>query len=227
MAIAGARRPASADSAPILFTLHVALKAGASPGLYPITLEPAVATSAAAGYPAAGETVPLLVGFDPAAGTYPVIAEITPGNDPVTDGSARFYPADTDRDGLADSWELRYYPDLTTADGGTDTDLDGFDALLEQLLASNPLVRNGELIAVVQPAGGVFRIVFPLLENTAVIVEASEDAKAWSSDDVTLTPRPDLGTGPDWTMHEASVPTAGRPVLLMRVRADPSPVEGG
>lgn len=218
LSLAGARRLPSTEANPVIFTLQVSLKAGASPGLYPITLGPALATAAGAGYPAGGEAVPLLLGYDPVTDTYPVIAQFSPKNDPVTPGSARFLPEDTDSDGLADAWERRYYGRLTASSGATDTDGDGFSALLEQLFATAPTKANGDAAAAVSLTGDAFVIQFPLLVNTRVAVEWSTDAAAWSASNVAITPRPDLGSGPDWTMHRASVPAAGRSRLLLRVR---------
>jgi hypothetical protein len=218
LSIAGARRLPSPEANPVIFTLQVSLKAGASPGLYPITLGPALATATGAGYPAGGEAVPLLLGYDAVTDTYPVLAQFTPNNDPVSPGSARFLPEDTDGDGLADAWERRYYGSLTANSGATDTDGDGLSALLEQLFATDPTKANGDAAAAVSLTGDAFEIQFPLLVNTRVAVEWSTDAAAWSASDVTITPRPDLGNGPDWTMHRASVPAAGRSRLLLRVR---------
>ncbi len=218
LTIAGARREPPSDPAPTLFTLNVRLKTGSSPGLYTITLDSVVATAPAAGYPAGGATIPLLLGFNPTTGTYPVLAEITPGNRPVSDGSAHIFPADTDRDGLSDAWELLHYPDLATADGGSDTDGDDLPALLEQLFASNPTIADGGLVTAASLAGERFAIQFPRMDQTTFIIEWSTDLEKWSTEGVTIEERPDLGTGPDWTMQEASVSSAGRRRLLIRIR---------
>lgn len=55
---------------------------------------------------------------------------------------------DTDNDGLADKWELLYYPALTTINGKSDLDVDHASALLEYQHGSNPKLfsTNGELI---------------------------------------------------------------------------------
>lgn len=227
LTIAGARRLPSDAGDQVVFTLGVRLKAGAAPGLYPITLESAVAAAMAAGYPAGGEAVPLLIGYDQVAGTYPVIAAITPGNNPVTPGSAQFNAddPDRDRDGLADAWERRFYGNLEIVDGASDTDGDSFNALMEQVFATDPTRPNGDAVAAVGAVGDAFIVQFPLLANTRVAVEWSTDSLTWSAEGVSITPRSDLGSGSDWTMQRASVPANGRSRLLMRVRGIiPEPV---
>ncbi len=46
--------------------------------------------------------------------------------------------ADSDGDGLPDAWERLRFGNLTTANAGTDTDLDGFTALQEYLADTDP-----------------------------------------------------------------------------------------
>lgn len=64
---------------------------------------------------------------------------------------------DSDNDGLVDSWELAYFPALTTTTGAVDSDLDGFDNAAEQAgrsiptgtgaLASTPPDRDADGLA--------------------------------------------------------------------------------
>ena len=223
LGIAGARRLASANPSPVLFTLHVSLKPGAAPGFYPLDLDATAATAPQAGYPPGGESVPLLVGYDSVNGIFPVIAAITPGGDPAVDGSARFFPADTDRDGLADAWELNHYPDLPSANATTDSDRDGLSAILEQAFASNPHAPNGNLVSTASLDGDTFTLRFPLLDHASIAVEWSTDTIQWFREGITLIRRPDLGSGPDWAMHLASIARAQHPRLFLRVSARPAP----
>jgi hypothetical protein len=51
-------------------------------------------------------------------------------------------PADSDGDGLADIWELAYWPSLTTANSSGDPDGDGLSNRAESLLGTNPLMTD-------------------------------------------------------------------------------------
>lgn len=49
---------------------------------------------------------------------------------------------DSDADGLADDWELRYFPDLTTASGAGNNDADSLNNLGEQSRGTNPTLAD-------------------------------------------------------------------------------------
>lgn len=49
---------------------------------------------------------------------------------------------DSDDDGLDDSWELTYFPNLTTASGSDQSDADGLDNLAEQAAGTNPTLAD-------------------------------------------------------------------------------------
>ncbi len=69
---------------------------------------------------------------------------------------------DSDGDGLPDSWELKYFGDLTSTDGTIDSDGDGVIDLYEYLMGYNPTAKvsvprtfyayleSGEYVAVIQ-----------------------------------------------------------------------------
>ncbi len=64
----------------------------------------------------------------------------------TTDASANFFEKefslqivnDSDSDGLDDSWELTYFPDLTTVSGSDNSDSDTLDNLAEQAAGTDP-----------------------------------------------------------------------------------------
>ena len=117
-----------------LFTLTFDTISGAT-GSAVINVTPSTITNAAAGYPSA-TAVPMLVGIG-TNNTYPAITpSVTP--DTITIGST----VDSDGDGIADSWEMTYFGNLTTANSSTDTDGDGYSDLNEFLNNTDPKIRN-------------------------------------------------------------------------------------
>ena len=121
--LAGARVTNGTGTNVTLFTLNFQLN-GAS-GSYPITVVQSTIANTSAGYSATGEQIPALVGVDTAS--YPthtmtvIPATLTIGN------------VDTDNDGIADSWEMAQFGNLTTANATSDYDRDGYSDLQEFL----------------------------------------------------------------------------------------------
>jgi hypothetical protein len=64
--------------------------------------------------------------------------------------------ADSDGDGLPDSWELLHFGNLTSANANSDSDGDGFKDVSEYLADTDPLDPNSNLriTAISTPAGG-------------------------------------------------------------------------
>ena len=68
----------------------------------------------------------------------------------TTDASANFFEKefslqivnDSDSDGLDDSWELTYFPDLTTVSGSDNSDSDTLDNLAEQAAGTDPTLTD-------------------------------------------------------------------------------------
>jgi hypothetical protein len=149
--VAAARcTPAPAGNS-TLFTLSFVLNAGARSGTYPVGIASSVIINTAAGYNAAGETIPMLIGADaskvptdPLA--YPVLLDPPSSIGTVVAGSVTFIGLDTDSDGIADDWEMDYFGNLTTANAATDYDHDGYSDLIEYTHGTDPKVMD--------PAGG-------------------------------------------------------------------------
>ncbi|MGN0866325.1 MAG: LamG-like jellyroll fold domain-containing protein [Oligosphaeraceae bacterium] len=88
---------------------------------------------------------------------------------------------DSDLDGIADEWELKWFGDLTTADDATDFDQDGLPDLYEFKLGFNPTVKvtpnrahfvmleNGRYLRVVQDAKGRFFLYNTTTEVTDMV----------------------------------------------------------
>ncbi len=119
-----------------LFTLHFMISETAPAGNYPISVSPIIINNTAAGYSAAGEALPILVGaiegeLDPAL-AYPIYSPSIV-NGAITVQTTGFI--DTDTDGIADSWEIQFFGDLASADRNSDFDGDGSSDLQEYLIA--------------------------------------------------------------------------------------------
>lgn len=130
--VAAARVKAGAAET-TLFTLHFTVKAAVPNGTYPISITQTSINNTAAGYDAAGEFLPILVGAvegeTDLSLAYPAI------NPATVSGSISINTTvgDTDGDGIADAWENSYFGNLTTADKTSDFDKDGYTDLQEYL----------------------------------------------------------------------------------------------
>jgi len=144
--VAAARAIAADASNTTLFTLHVV---GDASGVYPITIAQTVLDNTAAGYDAAGEAIPYLVGADATQTdlslAFPIIdvASITVGNVTVEDPGTSC-SADSDDDGICDDWENTHFGDLSTANATSDYDKDGYRDKQEFLNGSpyDPKVKD-------------------------------------------------------------------------------------
>jgi hypothetical protein len=230
LAVAGARLapapPGTGDAD--LFTLHFSLKPGSPPGLYPVTITPTTVSHTGGGYDPGGEPIDLVLGRDAGAGTFPVLLSAAEAPARTRDGWTRFsadFP-DTDGDGLPDGHETATFGDLDTADDSTDTDTDGLSDLLEWLLRTDPLVSGPDVFMAGEPdESGALHLFFPMRTDHAVTatVAWTADLATWSTDHLTLTPRPDLGSGPGWTVLEATItpPPPAPARVLARVSVAP------
>jgi hypothetical protein len=70
---------------------------------------------------------------------------------------------DTDNDLLPDSWEMRWFGNLTTAGLETDTDGDGFSDRAEYIAGTDPTKPTSFLSLEVQWNGGQVEVSFPAL----------------------------------------------------------------
>ncbi len=123
--LAAAQTANGTAGAKTLFTLTFDVINGVT-GNALINITATTINNTAAGYPAGGAAIPMLVGIG-ANNTYPAI---TPS---VTSDTISITPAvvDADGDGITDSWEITHFGNLTTANSSTDTDGDGYSDLNE------------------------------------------------------------------------------------------------
>lgn len=144
---------ARAGTPAVLFTLHFTVKNSAVAGIYPLAIEPTIVNNTEAGYDAAGEAVPMLIGAvaeetDPTL-AYPAYSpDIVSGNISVQEGVV-----DTDNDGIDDNWEKSFFNNLTSLSATGDFDQDGYSDLQEY--------RN-DLAGENDPQGGSYN---PKVEN--------------------------------------------------------------
>jgi len=110
----------------VLFTLQFSVSASIPDGFYPISIFATNIDNTAAGYPAAGTSIPLLTGMvggeaDPAK-AYPVLPTT------IINGAIAINVTenDTDGDGIDDAWEIEHFGNLNTADAVSDWDEDGY-----------------------------------------------------------------------------------------------------
>ncbi len=118
----------------VLFTLHFTVKGSAVSGIYPLSIVQTVINNTKAGYDAAGETMPMLIGAVEGqadlALAYPVYSP------DIVNGSIYVQQQefiDSDNDGIDDNWERRFFNDLTSASSTGDFDRDGYTDLQEYL----------------------------------------------------------------------------------------------
>ena len=90
---------------------------------------------------------------------------------------------DSDLDGIADDWELKWFGDLTTANNATDFDKDGLPDLYEYKMGFNPTkpitpnrtlyvpLENGRYLRVTQDAKGRFFLYNTTTEVTDMVLE--------------------------------------------------------
>jgi hypothetical protein len=230
LAVAGARLapapPGTGEAT--LFTLHCSLKPGAPAGLYPVMVTPTTVSHTGGGYDPGGEPIDLVLGRDAGAGAFPVLLSAAEAAAHTRDGWARFSAdlPDTDGDGLPDDHETATFGDLDTADDSTDFDRDGLGDLLEWLLRTDPLVAGPDVFMAGEPdEDGSLHLFFPMRTDHAVTASVAwtGDLATWTTDHLTLTPRPDLGSGPGWTVLEATItpPPPAPARVLARVSVAP------
>ena len=130
--IAAARVKAGAIET-TLFTLLFTVKADAPDGVYPVSISATTLNNTTAGYPAEGETLPILIGViegeQDLSLAYPAISTS------VVNGTITIntIPDDIDEDGIADAWEIEHFEDTITANDVSDYDKDGYTDLQEYL----------------------------------------------------------------------------------------------
>ena len=222
VSIAGVRRLPATNAESTLLTLKVSLRPGAAPGLYPINVQATTLHLAAAGYDSGGEEIDLLIGRDRVAGAYPVLLAAEGASMHLVPGYVNFGTAnpDVDGDGLPDVWEQEHFENLDIGNAETDTDGDGLKDILEYFMGADPNRAESEFVIRGQLASGEFKMLFPMRTGHGLnfTIDWSSDLVTWSSSDIILTPRPELGTGADWSIYEASVSTEGAGMIFLRLR---------
>ena len=144
--VAAARVKAGASET-TLFTLQFSVHAGVPDGIYPVSISATSINNTSAGYPAAGEPLPILIGAIegeqdlslayPSLQTFVVNGTITINTTTI----------DVDNDGIADAWEIEHFGDTVTANHISDYDKDGYTDLQEYL--------NG-IVFETDPVGGEY-----------------------------------------------------------------------
>jgi hypothetical protein len=121
--LAGTRVKAG-QTATALFDLRFTVAGNVPDGIYPVSIVPVSMSEESCGYPAGGESLPLLTTEE---GTS-LSVSLTAGNILVQSAVV-----DSDQDGIDDVWEEEMFGDLITAGAYTDYDHDGYTDLQEYL----------------------------------------------------------------------------------------------
>lgn len=127
--IAAARIEAGASET-TMFTLDFTVKNNAVQGIHAISISSTRIDNEAAGYPAGGADLPLLIGLVEGDSTsYPAIPTDVVGGAVTINMTF----VDSDQDNIADDWEIAQFGNLTTANSTSDYDKDGYSDLQEYL----------------------------------------------------------------------------------------------
>jgi hypothetical protein len=147
--IAAARCTPAGGANSTLFTLSFELNDGAPLGEYPVAVISSVINNTNAGYDAGGEAIPMLIGADPTKDVtdplaFPVLLD-PPGTGSVVAGKVTFVAMlDTDSDGIDDDWEQTNFGNLTTANGTSDFEHDGYSDKQEYINGTDPKVMDAQ-----------------------------------------------------------------------------------
>ncbi|HWB05567.1 MAG TPA: hypothetical protein VG796_21290 [Verrucomicrobiales bacterium] len=82
---------------------------------------------------------------------------------------------DSDHDGLPDSWELTYWPDISTQTATTDSDHDGYPELLEYALGLNPGLQNPHSLPPVTAENGYLSLTLTKVPGILYEAQSSGD----------------------------------------------------
>ncbi len=119
-------RVQAGQSETTLFQLSFTVAGNAPDGTYPIAIEAVAMNNESCGYPASGETLPLLNGAADAENPFPPLPVS------LTEGAVVVHTfSDSDQDGIDDVWEEQMFGDLDTANAFSDYDHDGYTDLQE------------------------------------------------------------------------------------------------
>ncbi len=130
--LAGTRVKAG-QTATGLFTLNFTVADNVPNGIYPVSIEAVAMNNESCGYPATGETLPILIGA--AAGESDLSKAFPSLPISLINGAFLVQTAvsDTDQDGIDDAWEENIFGSLDIADAFSDWDKDGYTDLQEYL----------------------------------------------------------------------------------------------
>jgi hypothetical protein len=94
--------------------------------------------------------------------------------------------ADTDNDGLVDTWEIQYFGSISDprAEANLDVDGDGLDNLAEQTAETSPVDRSSTLRIISQSLSEIlgFSITWQSVSNKTYEVESSSTLTNWNSE---------------------------------------------
>jgi len=131
--LVAAARVKSGATETTMFTLHFTVGTNVPNGTYPVSISQTSINNTAAGFDPAGDYLPILIGAvegeTDLSLAYPALAVNTENGSISINATVN----DTDGDGIADSWEMSYFGNLTTANKTSDYDKDGYTDLQEYL----------------------------------------------------------------------------------------------
>lgn len=207
IAVSGLRLDVADGSNNTLFQLAFTRKEDAPDGTYLVSIEPLSIANVEAGYPVEGLSVPALIGFD--GSDYPSLLQPGDFPDSVTDGGVVFFydTIDSDGNGLPDAWELFHFEAIGSVAATSDTDKDSLQELVEFFLGTNPNIADGPMTLSLEMSTDSYWFRYPMrnIHGLDYQVQWSFDGNAWRTSGVSVSSRPDIGSGVNWTFTEAVI----------------------
>ncbi|MEX0321992.1 MAG: hypothetical protein AB3N63_07525 [Puniceicoccaceae bacterium] len=220
LAVSGIRLEPADGSNTTLFHIAFSKLDEETDGSFPVVIAPLSIMNVNAGYPAEGMTVPALVGLD--GEDYPALLPTSEFPGASTPGEVNFFSIwnDMDGNGLPDSWEQVHFGAAGIVNSSTDSDGDELRELVEYFLGTNPNIPDSPDTIALQLDAGSYNLFFPMRDfhDITYQVQWSTDANVWNDAGTSLLSRPDLGSGPEWTLAQAVIsPGSEQATMLTRI----------